>query len=122
MLMLSAHRPEIRQQVFYIGDYPEHSIQHWANLIQENMGTRRISTLPAALLKGIAKVGDGLKKLGYPDFPLTSFRLNNMLTGSHYPLEKTETVIGDLPFSLEKSVRETIVWMKEQNEIKHGIG
>ncbi|GIR15914.1 MAG: hypothetical protein CM15mP28_3840 [Pseudomonadota bacterium] len=36
----------------------------------------------------MAKIGDTLKLLGWNDPPLTSFRLNNMLTGAHYPIEK----------------------------------
>jgi hypothetical protein len=35
-----------------------------------------------------------------------------MLTGEHYPIEKTEGVVGKLPYDLSGGVEETICWMK----------
>jgi len=118
-LLFGENKEAISQKSFYLGDYPEHSTQEWANLIQKNMGVAPIKTMPVPLLRGAAMIGDLLKNLGWPDPPLTSFRINNMLTGAHYPLEPTEAVVGKLPFSLEDGVRQTIDWMYEHNHIKH---
>jgi hypothetical protein len=63
-------------------------------------------------------LGDTLKKLGWPDPPITTFRLKNMLTGAHYPIEKTKTTVGQLPFSMEDGVHKTLEWIREQNPIK----
>ena len=63
--------------------------------------------------------GDFLQKLGWAEPPITSFRLNNMLTGSHYPIEKTKKIVGELPYSFGDSVYETLSWMFEHNLVKH---
>ena len=70
-------------------------------------------------LKLIAFTGDCLKKFFKLDPPLTSFRLNNMLTGGAYPLENTKKIVGELPFNLDESVLKTTQWMYERNLIKH---
>lgn len=52
------------------------------------------------------------------EFPITSFRLANMMTGAEYPIEKIKEVVGSLPYSLTDGVRETIIWMKSKELIK----
>jgi hypothetical protein len=54
-----------------------------------------------------------LKFLGWCDPPLTSFRLNNILTGAHYPIENIQAVVSEMPFSLQEGVRQTLEWMKQ---------
>ena len=61
----------------------------------------------------LGKVGDLLKFLGWCDPPLTSFRLNNILTGAHYPIENIQAVVSEMPFSLQEGVRQTLEWMKQ---------
>jgi nucleoside-diphosphate-sugar epimerase len=109
------------RQTYYLADYPEHSIQEWGNLIQRNLGTRPIPVMPIGIMRAIASVGDVCKKLGWQDPPLTNFRLNNMLTGAHYPIEKIQDVVGALPHSMEDGVRQTIQWMYEQGKIKSTV-
>ena len=70
------------------------------------------------MLPDTSLIGDTLKIFGI-HFPLTSFRLNNMLTGSHYPLEKTEEVVGTLPFSMQEGVQQTLSWMYNQKLIRN---
>ena len=66
---------------------------------------------PIGVMRFLAKGGDFCKTLGWSDPPITSFRLNNMLTGAHYPIEKTQEVVGELPFSLLEGVQQTLDWM-----------
>ncbi len=106
-------------QVYYLADYPEHSIQEWGNMIKRNLGTTRIPVFPISLLRVAAAAGDVLKKMGWREPPLTTFRLNNMLTGAHYPTEKIQQVAGSLPYAMEDGVRQTIQWMYEQRQIRH---
>lgn len=108
-------------ETFYLADYPGHSIQEWGDLIQRNLGTKRIPIMPIPILRVIAGAGDLCKKIGWQDPPLTNFRLNNMLTGAHYPIEKIQQLAGSLPFSMEEGVRRTIHWMYEQGEIRHSV-
>ena len=67
----------------------------------------------------VAVFGDLIKKIFQFDSPLTSFRLNNMLTGGTYPIENTKDVVGKLPFDLNESVYLTAKWMYKNNMIKH---
>lgn len=108
-------------QTYYLADYPEHSIQEWGDLIQRNLGTRKIPVMPIGVLRAIASLGDVCKKLGWQNPPLTNFRLNNMLTGAHYPIEKIQDLVGTLPYSMDDGVRRTIQWMYEQGKIRHPV-
>ena len=66
----------------------------------------------------MAYIGDLLKKMGWQDPPLTTFRLKNLLTGAHYPIEKTQKLVGQLPFSMEEGIYQTLEWMREEKLIK----
>ena len=105
-------------QTYYLGDYPEHSIQEWADLIRKTIGRQgKTPVFPISILWGLAAIGDLLKRMGWSDPPLTKFRLNNMLTGAHYPIEKTQKIVGELPYSLNEGVLKTLDWMYEEKLI-----
>ena len=104
---------------FTWGDYPQHSIQEWADLIRQQLGRPgKTPVFPIGAMRLLAKGGDFCKTLGWSDPPITSFRLNNMLTGAHYPIEKTQAVVGELPFSLQEGVQQTLDWMGQQGILK----
>ena len=67
----------------------------------------------------MAKVGDLIKIIIKKDFPLTSFRLINMLTGGEYPVNNTKQICGELPNNLSKAVFLTADWMYSQKMISH---
>jgi len=120
MLTLLKHPEKIVNGVtYYLGDYPENSIQEWADLIRKNLGKGPTPALPINFMRLLAVAGDILKKIGWQDVPITTFRLNNMLTGSHYPIEKTKNIVGDLPYSFEAGVKQTLLWMYEQGLIRN---
>ena len=106
-------------QTYYLGDYPEHSIQEWADQIRQMLGrSGKTPVSPVSILWGLANIGDLLKKMGWQDPPLTTFRLKNILTGAHYPIEKTQKLVGKLPFSMKDGVRLTLEWMRKEKLIK----
>lgn len=119
MKLLFGNEVSIVKGTFYITDYPWYSTRKWADTIQTVLGSRRIRTVPLWLLRAVARSGDLLKLVLRYDPPLTSFRLNNMLTGGVYPDEKTQQLCGELPFNLNCSVFETAQWMYENKLIKH---
>jgi len=120
MLNLLQH-PEniVNGLTYYLGDYPENSIQEWADLIRKNLGKGSTPVLPIYFMRLMAIAGDIIKKIGWQDVPITTFRLNNMLTGSHYPIEKTKKIVGDLPFTFEAGINQTLHWMYKQKLIKN---
>ena len=122
MKILLESNPNTNNETFYLADYPWYSTKKWAITIQTILNTKRIRTAPIWMLRIIAKFGDIYKVIIKIDPPLTSFRLNNMLTGGAYPLENTKKICGDLPFDLNESVYKTAEWMYENNLIKHKPG
>jgi len=110
---------DINKKTFYLADYPWYSTRKWATTIQKTLKTKRIRTAPLILLKIVAKFGDVIKFILKYDFPLTTFRLNNMITGGNYPVTNTKEICGNLPFDIEESVYITAKWMYENNLIQH---
>ena len=110
---------QVDGQTYYLSDYPENSIQEWADLIREMSGrTGKTIVLPVSVLWGIAYIGDLLKKMGWQDPPITTFRLKNMLTGAHYPIEKTESLLGQLAYTMKEGINQTLEWMRKEKLIK----
>ena len=110
---------QVDGQTYYLGDYPEHSIQEWADMIRNQIGrSGKTPVFPISVLYLMGILGDTLKKLGWTDPPITTFRLKNMLTGAHYPIESTKNIVGQLPFSMEDGVHQTLGWMRESKLIK----
>ena len=112
--MLLDDSGETGGKTYYLADYPVYTVREWADSIQRELGKSKIKTVPLPILRMVALMGDGLKFAGWSDPPLTSFRLNNMFTGGLYPTEKTQAHVGNLPYSLEDGVRQTVRWMRSQ--------
>lgn len=112
LTMLEVPRETVVGRTFYLADWPEVSVRQWAEIVQKTFRAAPIRTLPLPLMRGLALCGDLLKALGVKNPPLTSFRLRNIRTGAHYPWEKTEDVVGVLPFPVADGVRETVQWLK----------
>lgn len=101
------------QQTYYLSDYPHIKVSTWASLIAKYFEVSQPKSLPLSFLKIIALGGDLLKKLGYKNPPLSSFRLNNLITDMVYDLSTLEAVCGQLPYQLEDGVKITTEWMKK---------
>ncbi len=88
-----------------------------ANTIQRTLGVSSIRTLNVGVLRPAAWLGDCLKALGWRNPPLTSFRLDNLLTPMIYDMAPLEAVVGTLPYSMEEGVRITVDWLRTQGEV-----
>lgn len=104
-------------RAFYMADYPPIDVINMANLIQKSAGARVIAVVPIPVLRIVATIGDFIKFIGYRNPPLTTFRLNNLLTPMVHDLKPMEGVIGPLPFSLQQGIDKTVGWLKSQGEI-----
>jgi len=111
--LLFAEDKDALGKVFYLADYPQGTTREWAECIAKSLGKKLIVTLPLPFLRCVASLGDILNITGI-EFPLTNFRLSNILTGAVYPIENTNAIVGELPYSLQDGVNETIAWMKNQ--------
>lgn len=106
----------VNNQVFYLADYPQGTTREWATEIARQLDKGPIYTIPLPILRVAAHFGDVLKFLKV-SFPITSFRLNNMLTGGIYPIHSIEKIAGKLPYSLQDGCKLTIEWLRKQGYI-----
>lgn len=114
--LLTAPAPGVAGETFYLSDWPEATTREWADEINRQLDRPPLKTVPLPVLRAAAFLGDIAKAVG-KELPITSFRLNNMLTGGSYPVANTQRVVGDLPYSLSDGVTETIAWMRNQGLI-----
>jgi nucleoside-diphosphate-sugar epimerase len=110
--LLAAPREHIHRRTFYLADYEPLSLRGWADEIQRQLGAARIRTIPEPAARAMARVGDGLNRLGWTRFPFNSFRLRNVLTEYQFDLRQTEEVCGPLPFTMREGVRELVAWLR----------
>jgi GlcNAc-P-P-Und epimerase len=105
----------VLERTLYLGDYPATDLREMANLIQRDTGARGIRTIPLWPLQLVARAGDVLQRAGWSEPPLTTFRLNNLLTEMVYELAPLRQAVGPLPYSLEDGVRATVSWILGRN-------
>lgn len=107
----------IDKKVFYVGDYIPIEINEMASLIKEYYNNSKIYYLPIKVLNLMALLGDFLKYLGWKNPPLTTFRLKNLISPMIIDLNSTKTIVGDLPFSLNYGIKETVEWLRTERYI-----
>jgi nucleoside-diphosphate-sugar epimerase len=112
--ILAVDAERIDKRTFYVSDDKNMDILEFAQLIQEAFGARRVRQVPMAVMQTLAHAGDLLKRMGMSNPPLTSFRLNNLLTPMNYDMSATSEVAGPAPFTLREGVRATVDWMLQQ--------
>jgi len=100
----------VHGKTFYIGDFPPTQISEWANEISLEMGKGPIRKIPLFVMRVAASLGDVLSRLNVK-FPITSFRLGNMLTNNILPLKDINDLAGPLPVSRLEGVKKTIAWL-----------
>ena len=101
-----------------MSDYNQLEVKNWANLISNHFHNQDVKEISFAILKIASLIGDLSKKIGVKNPPLTSFRLNNLITQMNYQTQEVEKVVGDLPFNLKQATGITYKWLKEKKNIK----
>jgi len=115
--LLVAAPETITGRIFYLADYPPIDVTEMADKIQERLGVPPVKCIELRWLRIAAKVGDMLKRLGWHDPPLTSFRLDNLLTPMVHDLEPLKLVAGELPYSMEDGIVITTNWLRQRGEV-----
>jgi len=105
----------IHGKTLYLTDYPELEVKEWASLIATKSGNKPPRDVPYFILKLAAVCGDGLKVCGWKNPPLTSFRLENLLTEMLHDTKEVKGICGKLPFNLETGVDATLEWINNGN-------
>jgi nucleoside-diphosphate-sugar epimerase len=105
---------EIDGTTMYLADSPPIDVADMANRIQRAFGSRPIRTAPRSLVKPVALAGDLLQRFGWTEPPLTSFRLDNLLTEMIYNTAPLDRLLPQLHYSLDNGIQLTVDWMREQ--------
>ncbi|MDC3195828.1 NAD(P)-dependent oxidoreductase [Flavobacteriaceae bacterium] len=108
----------LNTKTVYLSDYNQLEVKNWANLISNHFHNQDVKEISFAILKIASFIGDLSKTIGVKNPPLTSFRLNNLITQMNYQTQEVEKVVGDLPFNLKQATGITYKWLKEKKNIK----
>ncbi len=110
---LTVDAKRVDGRTFYVSDDRRMDLLEFALLIQEAFGARPIRQVPMSLMLALAYSGDLLKGMGVSNPPITSFRLNNLLTPMNYDMSATCEVVGPAPYTLKQGVRATVDWIRQ---------
>jgi nucleoside-diphosphate-sugar epimerase len=114
---LEAPVEEVQGKVFFLTDFEPIDVLEWANLISQKLGKSPIREVPNGVLRTLAMVGDGLQKVGMKNPPLTTFRLNNLMTPMVYDTSREKVICGRNPIPIEEGVDRTIAWLRAQGQL-----
>ena len=101
-------------KIFYLADYIPIELYEWARQISSRFDVSPPKEVPLAVLRAIAWTGDFLKMVGMRNPPLTSFRLNNLLTEAVFDMKPLEKVVGSTPYDIETGVEITVDWIRRR--------
>ncbi len=86
------------------------NLKDWVDRFSNALCGKPARTVPVWCLRGIAFVGDALGSVGV-SFPLSSYRLMNMITPNVINVDETLKITDKLPYTLDDGVRSTIEWL-----------
>lgn len=107
---------KIRKSTLYVCDYEPLDVYQWATTIAHSFGRRAPHQVPSLALRSLAYIGDFVESVSRWHAPLTSFRLDNLLTEMVHDTRQLSAAVGELPFTTDEGVRITTRWL---NEVSH---
>lgn len=108
--LLFADTTQTNRKVFYIGDTPSLNVTEWGNAISEELGYKKIPEFNYSVFKCAAIIGDMLAYAGIK-FPITSFRLNNLVSDYVLPLDNTLNISGKPKYQLKEAIQITLKYL-----------
>jgi nucleoside-diphosphate-sugar epimerase len=115
--LLAAPSEQVNGRTFYLADYPPINVGEMAEHIRQRIGAPALRTVPRPVLEPAAKAGDVLKRIGWRNPPLTTFRLDNLVTEMVYDLGPLREIAGELPYAWQEGVDLTVEWMRARGEV-----
>ncbi len=104
----TAPAEQVNGQTFYLADSDPIDLRQWAAGFGKRF-RRGIPTLPEPVARGLARTGDILGRNGVR-FPLTSQRLDNMLTEYVYDVGPINRVHGRTRIGMDEGITRTADW------------
>jgi nucleoside-diphosphate-sugar epimerase len=115
--LLLASTEAVSGRTLYVGDYPPVNAGDMAERIRDQLDAPPIRSLPLGALRVAARAGDALRRLGWSEPPLTSFRLRNLITEMVFDLSPLAEIVGPLPYSVDAGIGATVAWMRSAGEL-----
>lgn len=112
--MASAGGGALIGRTVYLADYKPIELKHWADTIRQALGASPVQEVPLWVLRLAAKAGDALQRVGYAKPPMSSFRLNKLLTEMLHDTTALYEACGDTPYSMEHGVNMTLDWLRRE--------
>jgi GlcNAc-P-P-Und epimerase len=113
--LLESPKQIVHRKIFYMADFEPVDLRIFADKVQVALGAPPIHDFPLGVLKTAATLGDITKMCGWQNPPLSNFRLNNILIDELQDLDPLRQVVGDLQYSLDDGIKETVEWMEEKH-------
>lgn len=106
--LATAPAEQVAGRTFYLADSEPIDLREWAGGFARHFH-KAIPTLPEPLARGLARAGDAMTRRGVR-FPLTSQRLDNMLTEYVYDVSPIDRVSGRTRVSMAEGIARTADW------------
>ncbi|HEV2813924.1 MAG TPA: NAD(P)-dependent oxidoreductase [Solirubrobacteraceae bacterium] len=101
----------VHGKTFYLADDPPIEVLDMAQRIRRAFGAPPVRSVPVPVLRVLAKAGDAARAAGWAEPPLTSFRLDNLLTEMVFDVPLQE-ITGPPPHRLDDAIAETVRWIE----------
>ena len=105
----------LNKKTVYLSDFKELEVKIWADMISNCFHKTKVKQIPYFFLKIFSVLGDVSKYLGVKNPPLTTFRLNNLITQMSYNTLDVQNIVVELPFTLEQGTNITYEWLIKKN-------
>jgi nucleoside-diphosphate-sugar epimerase len=105
----------LNKKTVYLSDFDELEVKIWADMISNCFHNTKVKQIPYFVLKIFSVLGDISKYLGVKNPPLTTFRLNNLITQMSYNTLDVQNIVKELPFTLEQGTNITYEWLTKKN-------
>lgn len=114
--MLAAEKPEAIGQIYIVTDGQSYSSRQIYELICQTLGKPVPSwQVPLAVLKALAKIGDGIGYMSGKRFMFDSHALNKLTDPAHYSSQKIARQLGFIPrHQLQSSLPDIIRYLEQR--------
>lgn len=102
----------LKKRTLYLCDYEPINVLPWAKEIASLANVRSPYEVPEFVMRTMAKGGDLLRFLGMKEPPITTFRLNNILTNMVYDTHALQQHYPVLPYSASEGIKLTLDWIR----------
>ncbi len=111
--LMEAPEEKVHKKVFYLSDRPMNLLD-WTSECSEKLTNKPLRVIPYWIMKMAAIVGDIALLAGIKKFPMTSFRLKNMVTENIVDTDPMFAVAGEPPFSMSEGIDATVGWLQAE--------